>query len=332
MKSERSMYFFPTTCVAEPGFECNNLVLSGSGLLSMNIAQAPFQVEKYTITGIACSTGNLSGNNMDFVGVNYTAATGQIINVATICNMISGSRAWGQIWLQYNTPYASNQIVEVGQFFASVDQPALHATFNGQSSSISVPDKGVLNIGTPNFTFSAWVNVAEYPSSPKGKGFPLSSIIFELEPAYGWGIGPTGTLSWIINSPGNAQATNATVPLNEWTNIVITSNGSIVSTYENGAYAGSLSGSIVSNWNGTNALVIGARSAQGTPYTYFNGSMVNLQIYAKTLSRSQVSDLYKEGMYGGPLDNASIAAWWLLSGTTTQITVAMATMAQQPAI
>ncbi len=303
--------FFPNTCVASVGFECNTVVLSSSGLLSMNIAQAPLENTRYTITGISCS----NGNNLNFVGVNYTVATGQVVNVATICNL-SGNSASGSIWIQYNTPYASNQIAEVGKFFARSSQPALTATFNGKTSSISVPDKGVLNVGNPNFTFSAWVNVSAYPPSPNGNGFPLSSIIFELEPAYGWGISSTGILSWIINEPGNAKPTSATVPLNKWTNIVVTSNGKNVLTYENGVYIGSLPGANVTNYNAT-SLVIGARSAQGTPYTYFNGSMVNLQIYAKTLSSSQVLQLYKEGIYGGPLDNASIAAWWLLSGSTT---------------
>lgn len=304
--------FFPNTCVATVGFECNGVVLSSSGLLSMNIAKAPLKSTKYTITGISCS----NGNNLNFVGVNYTIATGQVVNVATICNLNSGTTASGEIWIQYNTPYASNQIAEVGKFFARSSQPALTATFNGKTSSISVPDKGVLNVGNPNFTFSAWVNVSQYPPSSNGNGFPLSSIIFELEPAYGWGISSTGILSWIINKPGNAQPTGAAVPLNQWTNIVITSNGKNVLTYENGVYIGSLTGANVTNYNAT-SLVIGARSAQGTPYTYFNGSMANLQIYAKTLSSSQVLQLYKEGIYGGPIDNASIAAWWLLSGSTT---------------
>jgi hypothetical protein len=295
-------------CVPQAGFLCNNINLLGGGLLTFSIGTyAPMH-----IFGIACTIGSSQPTN--FTGVNINSAPGKITITGTTCPTKSSS-ASGTIWIEYTTPYYSQpQIAEIGKFIASAQQPALSAVFNGKNSSIVVPYSALFNVGDPNFTFVAWVMPRGYPvKSTSGKGFPLSGIIFEREPSYAWGINSTGYLNWVIDYPGKTMPTNIYTPLNNFTQVVLTFNGFYVAAYKNGQLGSVIPAPIVNNSN-LNALIIGARNASGTPNTFFNGSMVNIQIYNTTLSPQQVKYLYSEGLYGAPIANAGIVAWWPLDG------------------
>ena len=46
---------------------------------------------------------------------------------------------------------------------------------------------------------------------------------------------------------------------------------------------------------------------------YMGGRIANIQIYSTNLSRSQVTQLFQEGIGGSPLDNTSLIAWYPLS-------------------
>lgn len=48
--------------------------------------------------------------------------------------------------------------------------------------------------------------------------------------------------------------------------------------------------------------------------TYFNGSIVNVQIYNSSLTYSQIENIYSRGAFGGPLQNAGLVAWYPLTG------------------
>ncbi|MGC9037707.1 MAG: LamG-like jellyroll fold domain-containing protein, partial [Candidatus Micrarchaeia archaeon] len=127
------------------------------------------------------------------------------------------------------------------------------------------------------------------------------------------GINSTGYLNWVIDYPGKTMPTNVYTPLNNFTQVVLTFNGFYVAAYKNGQLGSVIPAPIVNNSN-LNALIIGARNASGTPNTFFNGSIVNIQIYNTTLSPQQIRYLYSEGLYGAPIANAGIVAWWPLDG------------------
>ncbi len=295
-----------TVCLPSVGFLCNNMALIGGRLLTMNIGT----YSSMHIYGIACTIGSAAPTN--FTGVNINAIQGKISFVGTTCPSGSGSVS-GTLWIEYSIPNYPDLIAKLGTFVASSPQPKLAAAFDGKNSSIIVPYSQLFTVGDPDFTFVAWVNPKGYPSVKPGRGFPLADIIFEREPSYAWGINGTGYLSWTINYPGKAMYTNAYAPLDNFTQVVLAFNGSDVSVYKNGKLVSVMPGPIVNNSN-LNTLIIGARNASGTPYTFFNGTIANIQMYNTTLSAQQIRYLYSEGLYGGPIANAGIVAWWPLDG------------------
>ncbi|MGC8648290.1 MAG: LamG-like jellyroll fold domain-containing protein [Candidatus Micrarchaeia archaeon] len=59
---------------------------------------------------------------------------------------------------------------------------------------------------------------------------------------------------------------------------------------------------------------IGDDAWQGSGYDTFNGSIANVQLYSSFLTQAQITQLYKEGINGAPLNNADLVGWWLLNG------------------
>ena len=47
----------------------------------------------------------------------------------------------------------------------------------------------------------------------------------------------------------------------------------------------------------------------------WQGLIANVQFYNSSLSESQISSLYNEGISGSPLSNSRLLAWWPLNGT-----------------
>jgi len=306
------------SCIAQPGFLCSSLTFRGSGLLTLQLAEYTFQQIK--IVGVACTPGSSAPSNLDFIGLNFDSlSNNQQIAIGAVCPISSGNLGTtfsGSLWIEFSIPSYPNLIEQVGTLSVTAQQPALSANFSGKRGSfISVPSAQSLSVGDPGFTFSAWVNLKAYPTGPQtGHGFPLAGIIFEREPAYGWGVNSTGWLNWIVSVPGRAEPTNAYVPLKTITNLVITDNGTSIAAYENGVLVSTFNGVNQVNNPAASTLVMGARNASGTPYTFLNGSLVNVQIYSTALNASQVAQLYSRGLYGGPLPSAGIVSWWPLSG------------------
>jgi len=104
---------------------------------------------------------------------------------------------------------------------------------------------------------------------------------------------------------------NTIIP-GEWYFLVSRYNGTALSLWINGkqeAVAG-VTGNLTLMGNG-NYTYIGSRSNTGS---YFNGTIVNAQIYNTSLSASQIQDLYKEGISGMPVDFKNLVGWWPLDG------------------
>ena len=170
--------------------------------------------------------------------------------------------------------------------------------FDGSNDYVNVPDAASLRVGSPNFTFAAWIK----PSSVSGCGADLvpNCIVFNKENSYEWAISNTSKINWAIRntSPGWAWVNSGLTALSgEWTHIVITYNGSNVITYKNGgASTNSQAGSgNVDNTTYQNALRIGARSAPGAATSFFPGSIDDVRIYNRALNANEVASLYNQG-------------------------------------
>jgi hypothetical protein len=155
-------------------------------------------------------------------------------------------------------------------------------SFDG-SSSVSLSTIALAS----SFTISAWVNPSDLSARSFGLGIG-GSIVDAAEnggAGYALGIRNTNKLWWWPYGGGDMYS-NASIPLNAWTFVTVTYDGTTAKMYVNGV----LDSSRALRAPGTPAFTkIGARSwITGS----FSGSLANLAIYNTALSDANVSALY----------------------------------------
>ena len=173
--------------------------------------------------------------------------------------------------------------------------------FTGQSNSrVTVADSPLLRF-TSAFTLSAWVNPQQsQPTEPV--------VIFKQIPgdlAYalyskGDGIGPN---AW-TRSSGNYHSVAATsaIPVNTWTNLTSTFNGTTLSVYVNGVLVSSAAASGAID-TGNGVLRIGNDSI--FPNEGFVGMIDEVRIYDRALSAAEIlSDMAVPVSETPPVDTA----------------------------
>jgi hypothetical protein len=98
--------------------------------------------------------------------------------------------------------------------------------------------------------------------------------------------------SGILYLHGNQAYATQTVPINEWTHLMVTYVGGVVQIYFNGE-AQTMAGTKLTGYNITNnnQLFIGQFSGGGS--YYFNGKIANTKIYHRGLTPSEVLENYK---------------------------------------
>jgi len=212
----------------------------------------------------------------------------------------------------YNAIFVPINVTQLSNLNVSsspiINQFPIVGKFNGVNSYIEVPNSQSLSISGNQITMEAWI----YPTS-----YPTEGIIFNKENTYEWAITSSGTIKWAIRNtnPGWVWVdTGLKAPLKTWTHFVITYDGTKVVTYKNGGlqtHTYPANGNIQPN---TNALRIGARGAPGSPGSFFNGSIANVQIYSTALTPQQIQQLYLQGINSPPIPNAGLVGWWPLQG------------------
>jgi hypothetical protein len=182
------------------------------------------------------------------------------------------------------------------------------ANFNGVSGgggNVIMPLTGPLE--PSQVTVSAWFMEPSYGSitypqvGAMASGFTQGYDI--LLPASG-----DHNAGMIIGSSGTECWAHSIPPIGSWVHIVGTFNGNNIIVYFNGASVAT----------GTCGPV--SYSGVSSPYVFFipSGDTVylsNVQIYSTPLTAAQVSQLYKEGIAGAPIENAGLVGWWPLAYT-----------------
>ena len=190
------------------------------------------------------------------------------------------------------------------------------ADFASSSTSyIQVPSTALLQVGNPNFTFSAWINPSNLSSCGDLSTGPTCQI-FNKENEYELALYSNGTLAWALNNsaPGWTWIpTNVVVRKNTWSYITLTYNGSKVIAYKNAyMYSPTLADGPVGRTN--NPLRIGARGGTAPAYQFFTGSIADIQIYNISLTPQQIIYEYQQGIEGVPVSGKGIVAWYPLQG------------------
>jgi hypothetical protein len=169
-------------------------------------------------------------------------------------------------------------------------------SFNGTSNWVTVADNSLLHL-TSAMTVEAWV----YPTASatdwstavlKERG--TTGLAYSLYAADGAAKPPAG---YIDKSGTDYNATGTSVlPLNTWTHLATTYNGSAIRLYVNGAQVASrsVSGTIASS---TSPMRIGGNSVWGE---YFKGLIDEVRVYNTALTQAQIQTDMNTPVVSGP--------------------------------
>ena len=177
-------------------------------------------------------------------------------------------------------------------------------------------------IKAPQVTISAWFKIASVPATNTNiVGFAngADTGVHDKE-LY---LDTSGKLRFYVYDGGSKHTAipNVTVPLNEWVYAASTADGTNAKVYMNGALIGSVSaGNTYAQYSQPNVFV--ARSSSS--FSYLNGSIDEVRIYNRSLSSSEIQQIYSEGMdstapsvpqnvIGSALGQSSTQLSWLAS-------------------
>lgn len=187
--------------------------------------------------------------------------------------------------------------------------------FSGSVSFFDIEDN-MTNIGTNNtITITTWTYIKQFnPNDIREnlisvKGRQYHGGFFAVNDS-------KHTLELGIDSPPYPTENDFFAPSNilktgTWYFFAATYNGAVASIYVNGVL------------EATNVIDEPMDPGPGLEYIgsdssgflhYLNGSEANVQIYNVSLSKSEIQQLYYEGIGGVPTDLEYLQAWWPLNG------------------
>ena len=265
---------------------------------------------------VALAYGNMyvtSGNTLYVFGT-YKPQPNDNILEALGSMYLSGQGDYSNIVLQ-NLYNATN----TGIFINNTYAPTLRvATFNSVANSFVEQADGLswMNNARQHFSMSIWI----YPTSSNGV---IVDELGQAAPRSSWHY----SVLELVN--GNVMASVpklpcislGTVPLNSWSNIVLTWNATDYKGYVNGALqntgvgTGSVPGGTHSMYYPLGVSETFADSCGSG--AYFSGSMLDYQLYNFTLDAPQVSQLYQNGAFSPPLSQ-SASMWMPLDGNSNE--------------
>lgn len=173
-------------------------------------------------------------------------------------------------------------------------------SLDGLDDFIRVSDAANLRI-TGEITLDAWVFIKQYPSV--GPGFVSKGNFGNFVESYVIGIEPAGTFAFVLNrdgTPGGRTLVRGPViPLNTWTHVAGTYDGTTMHIYTNGIEVGSAShgGGI---FVVPDPVLIGTadRTGTGFPATFVNGLIDEVEIYNRALAGEEIQAIFNAGSAG----------------------------------
>jgi hypothetical protein len=228
-----------------------------------------------TVLGEVNMTGNVLLLHLNSVNsTNYTLDT-------------SGNRNDGQLVNYPCSPATCN--LTAGKFGNAMQ-------FDGVDDYVGVTQSSSILNG--NFSLEAWILLS---SSKLTYATVLSDFNYiSSSRMYGYSLRTGGTdLYFGTRAGGSDSDTNSsnvwvgfTNYFNKWTHIVATFNGTNATLYINGNYAGSGGGGYVPA-NASQTLI--GYSQVNSPDSYFNGTIDEVAIWNRSISATEILNLYKRG-------------------------------------
>ena len=291
----------------------NNCAMYG-GFITDNAVSSP-PVIPYLV--VSSSTFNLlqTGQRVLLYGPSLA-----VLNVTNLINNVSSGSYFASPFASSFSQRASGNVHQQspsGIFTLSGIANRQAAFFNGQTSFITIPYSPLFTFSS--LTISAWVSPTNVMSGYTDEGIVAQNgatenyeLALEQGPSYPPYRSPHG---FVVTSGGEQWVgSGITANLNNWYHLVLTFNGTtqIESIYVNGVLKGSVStGGAIQNT--PDNVIIGERNIN---VRLFTGLISNVQIYNTSLSSTQVSQLYQQGVEGLPVAGANVVGWWPLNGNS----------------
>ncbi|NUP81081.1 MAG: hypothetical protein HOV96_26395, partial [Nonomuraea sp.] len=153
-------------------------------------------------------------------------------------------------------------------------------SFNGTSSWVTVADSASLRL-TGGMTLEAWVR----PTSVAGWRTVLMKE-FGADLAYAiMGSGSSGPAAFIFTSSGANAPAASNLPVNAWSHVAATYDGSTLRMFVNGTQVAT-NPTVGNLRTGTSPLRIGGNSGSGE---YFSGLIDEVRVYNKALTPAQIT-------------------------------------------
>lgn len=170
-------------------------------------------------------------------------------------------------------------------------------SFNGTSNYVDVPSNSGLESGSA-FTVSAWVYLNAITS-------PDHNPILWKGTQIGWGanymfrmaVKSDGTMTWGVtygSTEGYFEAGSITT--GKWTHVALSYDGATARAYINGAQVGTNGGGSAANTFPGSPIRSGfAYRSTSSETTYLNGKVDEIGYWDRTLSATEVNDMYQRG-------------------------------------
>jgi hypothetical protein len=181
-------------------------------------------------------------------------------------------------------------------------------SFNGTNARVNVPDSSSLHLTTA-MTLEAWVNPSTVSSAWRDVIYKGNDNYYLEGTSTSSGV-PAG--GGTLGGAGAAAFGSGALPVNTWTHLAVTYDGSTIRVFVNGSQVGSqaATGAITSS---TSQLQIGGDSVFSQ---YFKGSIDDVRVYNAALTAAQVqTDMATPVGSGGGSDTQAPSAPGTLSAS-----------------
>jgi uncharacterized repeat protein (TIGR03803 family) len=178
-----------------------------------------------------------------------------------------------------------------------VNQPSYAASFTSGQDFVLIGDTASLSVNS-QVSMEAWI----YPSGSGSS--PLGGTIINKEGEYVIARFPDGTIQWGIanTNPGWRFINSGGIaPLNQWTHIAFTYDGSLAKTFVNGTLINSIpaNGLINDAFLPDSNFRIGGRHSSVNQY--FEGNIDEVRVWNVALSETEVGQQYNTKLLGNEL-------------------------------
>jgi hypothetical protein len=209
---------------------------------------------------------------------------------------VSGTTANNELSASHSGLYQNSPTLGLTGALNDDSNPAVD--FNGSDQYMTATYSAALN--TADFSFEAWVY-------PKGGSGTYRGILTDRFYPKGWVLYADGNNDfsfWINDGSSMPSLVGSTIPLNAWTYLAGTFDGSTARFYVNGSLAASQS--IVSYTPNDTSPVIVGQGDLGSNF-FFPGTIDEVGIYDRALSAVRILAHYNSGINGGPNTPDTIA-------------------------